>query len=257
MTETTSVLLQERVEDILILTLNRIEKHNALSSELNHRIGTAVQNAEADGIRCIIITGAGPKAFCAGGDMLEMSGINKEADDLPPPRERLDGAVAISKTPLPVIAAVNGYCYGGGVRLAICCDIRLASDTSSYRFPGAEYGLVVGAATLPRLVGAAKAKEWILTTRRIDAQEARDEGLVNQLFAPDELMPAAMDMARQIAANSPIAVRLSKEVIDLATLDGDAMKLENDSNRKLRGSDEQRKRFNAATTRVTGKKPQD
>ena len=137
--------------------------------------------------------------------------------------------------------------------LGIGCDIRLASTTATFRLPGAEYGLVVAAAALPRLVGAARAKELIYTTRRFDAAEAHAWGLVSTVHEPDELMPAALEMAAQIAANSPAAVQASKAVIDAATLSDEAEALELDHNRKLRGSPEQSKRFRDATRRVTGR----
>jgi enoyl-CoA hydratase/carnithine racemase len=253
MAETQPVLLVERQGDLLILTLNRPEKHNALSGELSHLIGDSVSRAEEEGIKVIVITGAGQKAFCAGADMVELSGVENRSANLPPPDQRKDAFSEIRTTPLPVIAAINGYCYGGGVLIAIECDIRLASDTSSYRFPGAEYGLVVGASTLPRLVGAAKAKEWILTTRKIDAEEARAEGLVNHLYPGEHLLQEALAMAEMIAGHSTDAVRKSKQVIDAATLDPGATKIEAEANRSLRGTEEQTERFRSATQRVTGR----
>ena len=164
------------------------------------------------------------------------------------------GAIGrLTDTPLPVIAAINGYCYGGGARLAIACDIRLASNTATFRLPGAEYGLVVGAATLPRLVGAAKAKELIFTARKIDAAEALSCGLVNSIHEPDQLMAAAMEMAETIAKQSAGAIRESKRAIDAATLSDEATEIENQANRELRGSPEQVARFRSATQKVTGR----
>ena len=90
-------------------------------------------------MNAIVITGAGEKAFCAGGDMLEMSGIEATDTGLPPQAERLNGITELGKTSIPTIAAVNGYCYGGGARLAISCDIRIASSSATFRLPGAEY----------------------------------------------------------------------------------------------------------------------
>ncbi|MDA0352688.1 MAG: enoyl-CoA hydratase/isomerase family protein [Chloroflexi bacterium] len=239
--------------DVLLVTLNRPERHNAMNAALNHVLGVAVRDAEADGINVIVLTGAGEKSFCAGGDMLEMSGVEKNAVELPPPGQRLGGTEEISKTPLPVIAAINGYCYGGGARLAIACDIRLASETATFRLPGAEYGLVVAAASLPRLVGASKAKEWIFTARKFDAREALDAGLVSTLYQPDELLAAALEMAEVIAGHSASSVRESKRVIDLATLSAEASATEVEVNRGLRGSPEQTERFRDATKRVTGR----
>jgi enoyl-CoA hydratase/carnithine racemase len=253
MAEPAPVVLEERHGDVLLLTLNRPERHNALNAAVTHFLGEAVARAEPAGIRAIVLTGAGPKAFCAGGDMLEMSGVEPGAIPLPPRGERRDGFAELTNTPLPVIAAINGYCYGGGARLAIACDIRLASETATFRLPGAEYGLVVGAATLPRLVGAARAKEWIFTAHKFDARAAHDAGLVNTLYKPEALLPAAMEMAQTIAGHSKDAVRESKRVIDAATLSEDAQAMENEANRRLRGSPEQTERFRDATRRVTGR----
>ncbi|HIG43888.1 MAG: enoyl-CoA hydratase/isomerase family protein [bacterium] len=253
MSEPNPVVLTERFDDVLLLTMNRVERHNALNVALNHALGDAVRQAESAGVAVIVVTGAGDKAFCAGGDMLEMSGVEPVPDDLPPPGQRLDAATEISKTPLPVIAAINGYCYGGGARLAVECDIRLATQKSTFRWPGAEYGLVVGASSLPRLVGAAKAKEWIFTARKIEAAEALQEKMINTIYSESELLPAAMKMAKTIANNSASAVRESKRVIDLASLDDAARSLETSANKQLRGSEEQSSRFRTATRKVTGK----
>ena len=255
---TESPVLEERRGgrgDVLLLTLNRPERHNAMNAALNHVLGDAVRRAEAEaeGVNVIVLTGAGEKSFCAGGDILEMSGVEQNSVPLPPPGERLSGTEELAKTPVPVIAAINGYCYGGGARLAIACDIRLASETATFRLPGAEYGLVVGAATLPRLVGASKAKEWIFTARKFDAEEALAAGLVSSLYAPEELLPAALEMAEVIAGHSVASVRESKRVIDLATLSDEASAAEVAANLELRGSEEQTARFREATKRVTGR----
>ena len=253
MAEYTPPLLEERRGDVLLLTLNRPEKHNALNAALTHMLGDAVRRAAPEGVNIIVISGAGERAFCAGGDMLEMSGVEAASANLPPPSERLNAFSEISATPLPVIAAINGICYGGGARLAIGCDIRLASDDATFRLPGAEYGLVVGAAHLPRLVGSSKAKEWIFTARKFDAQEALDAGLVSSLHPRTALLDAAMAMANLIAGHDQDAVRQSKRVIDAATLDEHAVDLEAEINRGLRGTDSQAARFREATRRVTGR----
>lgn len=253
MSDSAPVLLSERRGDVLLLTMNRVARHNALNAALNHALGEAVHNAEAEGARVIVLTGAGERAFCAGGDMLEMSGVEENAVPLPPPGERRNGTDELSRTPLPTIAAVNGICYGGGLRLAIACDIRLASDDATFRLPGAEYGLVVGAASLPRLVGTSKAKEWIYTARKFDAAEALEAGLLSAVHPLNEVLPAALAMAELIANHDVDAVRESKRVIDAATLDDDAVQLEVDINRSLRGSPKQTERFRDATRRVTGR----
>ncbi len=247
------VILTERQGDVLVVTLNRPHRHNAMTAELNHHLGLAIEGAEPDGVKVIVITGAGEKAFCAGADMLEMSGVETPDTPLPPQEARVNGTGRLAATPLPVIAAINGYCYGGGARLAIDCDIRLASDNATFRLPGVEYGLVVAAATLPRLVGVSKAKEWIFTARKFAADEALASGLLSAVYPQSELLPAALDMAATIAGHSVAAVRESKRVMDLATASEAAKAEENAVNSELRGSPEQTERFRSATNKVTGR----
>jgi len=255
MNDATLLVLQERHGPVLLLTLNRPERHHALNVALSAELEAAVGAAEADeGVRAIVLTGGGERAFCAGADMLEASGAERPAAEPAPPRSNAGGAIgAIAATPIPVIAAINGYCYGGGARLAIACDILLASETATFRLPGSEYGLVVAAATLPRLVGAARAKELIFTARRFDAAQALAYGLVQAVYPREELLPAALEMAQSIAGHSAAAVRAAKRVIDAATLVDEAQRLEAEVNRTLRGSPEQTERFRDATRRVTGR----
>jgi enoyl-CoA hydratase/carnithine racemase len=251
MVDQAPLVLEERHGGVLLLTMNRPERHHALNAALSDALAQAVERAEADDdVRVIVLTGSGTRAFCAGADMLEASGIERSSAGLGGAGQAI---VRFGATPLPVIAAVNGYCYGGGARLAVACDIRLASETATFRLPGSEYGLVVAAATLPRLVGAARAKELIFTARRFDAAEALAYGLVNSVHPPDELLPAALAMAQEIAGHSVGAVRAAKRVIDAATLSDAATAMENEANRTLRGSEEQTARFRAATQRVTGR----
>ena len=236
---------------VLLLSLNRPASHHALNRELASTLVSAIDKAETDeAIKAIVITGTGNKAFCAGQDMVEEKDRDRASG------EKVSAYIAIdrfSDTPMPLIAAVNGYCFGGGAALACACDIRLASENATFRFPGAEYGLVVGAAALPRIVGVAKAKEFILTAKRIEAQEAKRCGLVNDVYSQEELLAQALDMAEQIAANSVLAVRESKRIMDAATLNNDARHSENSINSVLRGSDEQSFRFESATRKVTGR----
>ncbi len=236
---------------VLLLSLNRPASHHALNRELASILASAIDKAETDeAIKAIVITGTGNKAFCAGQDMVEEKDRDRALG------EKVSAYIAIdrfSDTPMPLIAAVNGYCFGGGAALACACDIRLASENATFRFPGAEYGLVVGAAALPRIVGVAKAKEFILTAKRIEAQEAKRCGLVNDVYSQEELLAQALDMAEQIAANSVLAVRESKRIMDAATLNNDARHSENSINSVLRGSDEQSFRFESATRKVTGR----
>lgn len=251
MTEAQPLVIEERHGGVAVITLNRPERLHALSQALSIAIDDAFARAVADpAVGCIVFTGSGERAFCAGADMLEASGVTPAEGTL----QRTGRAInTVDECPLPVIAAINGVCYGGGARLAIACDIRIASETATFRLPGSEYGLVVGAATLPRLVGAARAKELIFTARKFTAAEAHAYGLVTSLHAPGELMSAAMEMAQTIASHSAGAVREAKRVIDQATLDERAVAMEEDANRVLRGSPEQVARFRSATQRVTGR----
>ena len=238
-------------EGVLLLTMNRPERHHALNFELGSQLALALDKAEKDQeIKVVVLTGSGKTAFCAGQDMVEESNRDQEFNP------RVSAYVAIDKfsdSPLPLIAAVNGYCYGGGAALAVSCDIRLASDNATFRFPGAEYGLVVGAAALPRLIGVARAKELILTARKFSAEDAKKWGLVNEIHPQSELLGAALNMAEQIAANSAVAVRESKRIMDQATSNPEARDSENTINQTLRGSQEQVRRFQAATQKVTGR----
>jgi enoyl-CoA hydratase/carnithine racemase len=247
------VLRTRREGAVALFELDRPERHHAINAALADALIAAFDAAEGDdAVRAIVLTGAGERAFCAGQDMLEASGVEAGARDA-----RVSSAMfavaRVERCALPVIAAINGYCFGGGAALAIACDIRLGASTASFRLPGAEYGLVVGAAALPRLVGAAKAKELIFTARRFEAAEALACGLLNAVHEPAALLPAALDMASAIARNSPRAVRESKRVIDQATLVETAAAAEQAINRELRGSDEQSARFRDATRRVTGR----
>lgn len=251
MTADSNLVIEERRGNAVLLTLNRPERHHALNQALSDALAGAITRASNDdSVACLVITGSGEKAFCAGADMVEMSGAGGEGSTA-------SGAsrlyAAIDSAPMPVIAAINGYCFGGGARLAIGCDIRLAAEQASFRLPGSEYGLVVAAATLPRLVGAERAKDLIFTARRFTAAEAFSYGLLSAVYSQAELLPAAWAMAETIASHSPGAVRAAKQVIDAATLSDEARQLEDEANRRLRGSDEQVARFRDATRRVTGR----
>jgi len=238
---------------VATVRLNRPDKHNALNAQLSHELIEALDRLEADdGVNVIVLTGAGEKAFCAGADMAEaVGGDGPDASEVGAPAQ----AVArVLRTAKPIIAAVNGYAYGGGAVLAINCDIRIASENAKFRFVGASYGLVVGAFQLPRIVGAPLAKELIFTARTIDSQEALRIGLANHVVALEKLEATVAETALAIAANSRAAVMASKRVIDIATANKDALRHEVEANVELRKSEEHRERFRAAAQRVTGGK---
>jgi len=247
------VLHVRREGAVLLLELHRPARHHAIDRALADALDDAMDAAEADAeLAAVVLTGSGEKAFCAGQDMLEASGV--EPGDAPGGTSSAQRvAERLDRSPLPLIAAINGYCFGGGALLAMACDIRLAATGATFRLPGAEYGLVVGAATLPRLVGPAKAKELIFTARRFDAAEALACGFLNAVYEAPALRTAALALGQAIAANDARAVRESKRVIDLTTTAGEARAAERAANAELRGSPAQRARFRAATQRVTGR----
>lgn len=234
---------------VAVVTLSRPDKHNALNREMSQQLSVALDRLEKDeSVRVVIITGSGDKAFCAGADMGEVLERTVQPEDGgQDPTDAIRRLMAFTK---PVIAAINGYAFGAGALLAIACDIRLAADTASFRFPGAAYGLVVGASQLPRIVGVPKAKEIIFTARVVDAQEAFSIGLVNHVVPLAELIEAARRMAQSIAENSLGALRSSKQVIDAVTDAGAAAALEREANRQLRASPEHQQRFGQAAARV-------
>ncbi len=252
---THNTLIVEREAHIATIRLNRLDKHNAINAEMSGELIACLDAIESDDeARVIVLTGAGEKAFCAGADMAEavagpfdVRGTNDGA---------ARAALRLVRTRKPVIAAVNGYAYGGGAVLAINCDIRICSENARFRFVGASYGLVVGASQLPRIVGAPVAKELIFTARTVDAAEALRIGLANHVVPLADLERTVMEMASAIGHNSSASVLASKEVIDMATSNRDAAKRELEHNLELRQSQEHKERFRAAAERVTGDRSQ-
>jgi enoyl-CoA hydratase len=240
----------ERDGHLAIVRMLRTDKHNAFNRELDTAVSGALAELDSDaGIHCVILTGSGA-AFSAGADMNEAVGTIEQ-------QGRSSGMAftysAISSFRKPLIAAVNGIAYGGGALVAIMCDIRIASDNAAFRFPGAAYGLVVGGAQLPRIVGPAFAKELIFTARVVRADEALRIGLVNSVVRAEAVDSAAREMAHAIAANSPQALMASKETIDRATEADAGLATEADWNRSLRESSEHHERFRAAAARVAAR----
>ena len=202
--------------NIGIMTLSRPKALNALNTELLTEIGEAADMVAADGgVHVLIITGEG-KSFVAGADIVEMKDFGSEEG-----REwgELGSSVfrKIELLKIPVIAAVNGFALGGGCELAMCCDIRIASETAKFGQPEVGLGITPGysgCVRLPRLVGAARARELIYTADIITAGEALNIGLVNKVVAAEELMNTAIEMAKKIASKAQLAVRYSKLAIN-------------------------------------------
>src|SRR5918993_2454545 len=206
-------------EGVAVVTMNRPQALNAFNSEQLDLLGAAFHALSQDrSVRVVILTGAGDRAFAAGADIKEMVDLTP-AGGMAFGRKGQALTSAIERLPQPVIAAVNGYAFGGGCELAIACDIRLASENA--RFAQPEVGLGIppgwgGTQRLPRLVGPGIAAEMIYSGRQVNAQEALRIGLVNAVHPLDQLMGAARELAAQIAKNSPTAVRAAKRLIAMA-----------------------------------------
>ena len=199
-----------------LVTLNRPQALNALNealiAELNDALGSFESNPE---IGCTVITGS-EKAFAAGADVKEMSEKTYVESYL---GRFLDGWTRIAETRKPVIAAVSGFCLGGGLELAMMCDFIIASETARFALPEITLGIMPGAGgtqRLPRYIGKAKAMDLILTGRMMDAVEAERCGLVARLVAPDRLLDEALAAASKIAAYSQPIVMMAKETVNRA-----------------------------------------
>jgi len=210
-------LVIAKEENIAILTINRPKALNALNSATLKEIAAAFDELEKDSaVKVVIVTGGGEKAFVAGADISEMVTYNALEGEA---FANLGQSVMfkIQRFPKPVIAAVNGFALGGGCELAMACDIRLASDKLKVGQPEVKLGVLPGfggTQRLARLVGAAKAKEIILSGDMYDATEALRIGLVDRVYPGDKLMEETKKLAKTIASRGEIAVRLSKECID-------------------------------------------
>ncbi len=202
-------ILTDTTDNILLITINRPDKMNALNRELIEELGVAINelytNAELKGA---IITGSGDKAFAAGADISEFMGLGKEdADEL----SRKGHAVfnAIERAPKPVVAAVNGYTLGGGCELAMACHIRIAGETARFGQPEVNLGIIPGYGGTQRmahLVGKGRAFELLMTADMINASEAYRIGLVNKLGHNATLIETASEMIEKIAVKAPLAI---------------------------------------------------
>ena len=210
-------ILVERHGSIAVLTVNRPRALNALNTETLTKLEHALREIEADdSARVLIVTGTGQKAFIAGADIGEMADLDaKGAKRFAAVAHRAFNA--LDDLRVPTIAAINGYALGGGLELALCCDIRLAAEGAKVGQPEVTLGITPGfggTQRLARTIGVGMAKQLIYTARNIKAPEALRIGLVNAVYPAEELMGAAKKMASIIAANAPIAVRNCKKAIN-------------------------------------------
>lgn len=206
----------ERVGSVAILTINRPQALNALNAEVLSDIACVLDTLTISD-RCLIVTGAGEKAFVAGADIALMRDQNK-MEAMAFARQGSDLFRRMEQLQIPVIAAVNGYALGGGFELALACDIRLASENAVFALPEVTLGIIPGFGGTQRIcrtLGIGMAKELLFTGRKMKAQEALNCGLVNRVFAQEALMSGAIDLATDIAANAPIAIRAAKAAANL------------------------------------------
>ena len=199
---------------VAVVTLNR-PPVNALSTALMAHLGQTMRDLAADAtVRVIVLTGAG-RAFCAGGDIEEFASMDN-AGLLAAIRAGQRVLWDLEHLEAPTIAAVNGACLGGGNGIAMACDLRIASDAAVFGHPEVSLGLTLayaGSVRLARLVGVAKAKELLLTAKRISAREALECGLVNEVVPAAKVRDRALAVANEIARNSPVAVRAAKKAL--------------------------------------------
>ncbi|MBL90709.1 MAG: enoyl-CoA hydratase [Myxococcales bacterium] len=211
-----NLLLTEEADGVLTLTLNRTDVHNALNKPLLLALSAKLEEiAPRQDIRCVIIAGSGEKAFCAGADLKERKGFTMEQT-----RSfvrKIRGVMdQIERLPMPTIAALDGVAFGGGMEMALACDMRVLSERVKMGLTECALGIIPGAGgtqRLPYLVGASKAKELIFTAKRMTAQEAHELGLANRLVPAGEALKAAQDLASEVAACAPIAVQSAKAAI--------------------------------------------
>jgi enoyl-CoA hydratase len=203
------------------VTLVRLENPplNLVTVELTRALDRALADIESDGeVRCVVVTGTGDRAFCAGSDVKEFESLHGRVGE---GKLLLEKAVyrRLARLPVPTIAAMQADALGGGLELALCCDLRVADEGAKLGLPEVRLGVMPGSGgtqRLPRVVGMAKAKELVLMGEVIGASEAAEIGLVNRVAPTGQALETAMAMAETIASRGPLAVREAKRALDLA-----------------------------------------
>lgn len=214
-------ILYEKHDKVAIITINRPDKLNAIDPQTSQEMVEAWEDFRDDtNLWVAILTGAGEKSFCAGADLEYMAQFVKlgsiERREQRECEPGLGGITRHLQIWKPIIAAINGHCYGGGLEIALACDIRIASENAKLGLLETKWGIIPGQGgtqRLPRLIPLGKALEMILTAEPIDAHEAYRLGLVNKVVPLKDLMPTVIQLAGKICENAPLAVRYAKEAV--------------------------------------------
>ncbi len=203
-------IIYEKKDNYVILTINRQDKLNALNKQVFYDLYDATTAIELDGdIKAVILTGSGTKAFAAGADIKELNESDTEATGEMFSALGSKVMARLEQLRIPVIAAVNGFALGGGCELAMCCHIRFASENAKFGQPEVNLGIIPGyggTQRMPRLIGRAKAMELIISGNMIDAQQAKQLGLVNEIFPAEELLPKTEEFTKLVLSKGNIAV---------------------------------------------------
>ena len=241
-----SPLVRVEVADrVATVTLNRPEALNAISTELAVALAEAVEPLATDpGVRAVVLTGAGERAFCVGADLKQRAGFDDHGWFVQREAFRR-GFAAVRRCPLPTVAAVAGFALGGGTELALACDLVVAADDAIFGLPEVRLGLVPaggGTQLLVRRAGRSVAKDLVLTGRRVGAEEAQRLGLADRVVPAGQALAAATALAAEIAANAPTAVRMAKWALEVgADLSQEAaMEVEDQAWRRAVLSDDRR-----------------
>ncbi len=214
-----NLIIEQPAEFITLVRLNRPEIHNAINSIMWQEFCDLwLQFSHDKKTRCIILTGSGEKSFCSGADLKERKGLDIAAWQQI--YQYLQQAMlAMIECPQPIIAAVNGIAYGGGLELALASDFIYAAEHATFALPEVKLGIMPGAMgtqNIPRMLGLQRAQELVLTGEPFSAQQAYGWGMVNRLCSAEDLLPAAIATAKKIAANAPLATRNAKRALNHA-----------------------------------------
>ncbi len=236
-----NVLLSEKKDGVLLLTMNRAQKHNALNTDLTQQLLDAITACEFDSeVRAVVLCGQAP-SFCAGADTTEFSSLTPQDPQAVQARADLTMALhlSFSKISKPVIAAVTGNALGGGAGLALACDMVVIAENAKFGYPELKHGIVAAVvlANLVRQIGPKKAFELVASATPIDGLKAHAYGLANQVVPFESVLPTAMALARSLAAWSPIAMATTKRTFyrarDLSL--SQALEVGRDANIMMRG----------------------